>query len=169
MLLVPNKNKFYVCGVHSPTNALLLIKKCFKIYIIININITQIFMCIYIYFKVNFSVFFKLIKVHFLVSELYIYQIAQCNNKKKYYVIDVSFHIVLLIVNFMNKFHGDTYSLTKITETLCLGINSSHFYEERQTNKSAAMWQQTLAVCTKKTNRLMNYVETYLSLVSKSC
>ena len=35
------------------------------------------------YFNVNFNVFFKLIKVHLLVSELYIYQNAWCNNKKK--------------------------------------------------------------------------------------
>ena len=34
-------------------------------------------------FNVNFNVFFKLIKVHLLVSELYIYQNAQCNDKKK--------------------------------------------------------------------------------------
>jgi len=33
------------------------------------------------YFDVNFSVFFKLIKVHLLVSELYIYQNARCNDK----------------------------------------------------------------------------------------
>ena len=30
-----------------------------------------------------FNVFFKLIKVHLLVSELYIYQNARCNDKKK--------------------------------------------------------------------------------------
>ena len=35
------------------------------------------------YFNVNFNVFFKLIKVHLLVSELYIYQNAGCNGKKK--------------------------------------------------------------------------------------
>ena len=35
------------------------------------------------YFNVNFNVFFILIKVHLLVSELYIYQNARCNNKKK--------------------------------------------------------------------------------------
>ena len=34
------------------------------------------------YFNVNFNVFFKLIKVHLLVSELYIYQTARCNDKK---------------------------------------------------------------------------------------
>ena len=33
------------------------------------------------YFNVNFNVFFKLIKVHLLVSELYVYQNAQCNDK----------------------------------------------------------------------------------------
>ena len=33
------------------------------------------------YFNVNFNVFFKLIKVHLLVSELYIYQNARCNDK----------------------------------------------------------------------------------------
>ena len=36
------------------------------------------------YFNVNFYVFFKLIKVHLLVSELYIYQNARCNDKKKH-------------------------------------------------------------------------------------
>ena len=36
---------------------------------------------IYVYFNVNFNVFFKLIKVHLLVSELYIYQNAWCNDK----------------------------------------------------------------------------------------
>jgi len=35
------------------------------------------------YFNVNFNAFFKLIKVHSLVSELYIYQNAPCNNKKR--------------------------------------------------------------------------------------
>ena len=35
------------------------------------------------YFNINFNVFFKLIKVHLLVSKLYIYQNARCNNKKK--------------------------------------------------------------------------------------
>jgi len=39
-----------------------------------------------VYFNVNFNVFFKLIKVHLLVSELYIYQNARCNNKKKYWL-----------------------------------------------------------------------------------
>ena len=34
----------------------------------------------YVYFNVNFI---KLIKVHLLVSELYIYQNARCNDKKK--------------------------------------------------------------------------------------
>ena len=33
------------------------------------------------YFHVNVNVFFKLIKVHLLVSELYIYQNARCNDK----------------------------------------------------------------------------------------
>ena len=33
--------------------------------------------------NVNFNVFFKLINVHLLVSELYIYQTARCNDKKK--------------------------------------------------------------------------------------
>ena len=36
---------------------------------------------VYVYFNVNFNVFFKLIKVHLLVSELYIYQTARCNDK----------------------------------------------------------------------------------------
>ena len=34
------------------------------------------------YFYVNVNVLFKLIKVHFLVSELYIYHNARCNDKK---------------------------------------------------------------------------------------
>ena len=37
---------------------------------------------IYAYFNVNFNVFFKLIKVNLLVNELYIYQNAQCSDKK---------------------------------------------------------------------------------------
>jgi len=37
---------------------------------------------IYVYFNVNFNVFFKSIKVYLLVSELYIYQNARCNDKK---------------------------------------------------------------------------------------
>ena len=37
------------------------------------------------YFNVNFNVFFKLIKVHLLVSELYIYQNARCNDKNCLY------------------------------------------------------------------------------------
>jgi len=37
----------------------------------------------YVYFNVNFNVFFKFIKVHLLVSELYIYQNARCNNKNQ--------------------------------------------------------------------------------------
>ena len=40
--------------------------------------------------------FFKLIKVHLLVSELYIYQSARCNNNKK----NVGF-IVGCIVDFL--------------------------------------------------------------------
>jgi len=36
-----------------------------------------------VYFDVNFNVFFKLIKVHLLVSELYIHQNAQCNDKNE--------------------------------------------------------------------------------------
>ena len=38
------------------------------------------------YFNVNFNVLFKFTKVHLLLSELYIYQNARCNNKnlKKY-------------------------------------------------------------------------------------
>ena len=34
------------------------------------------------YFNVHFNVSVKLIKMHFVVSELYIYQNARCNNKK---------------------------------------------------------------------------------------
>ena len=34
------------------------------------------------YFNVNLNGFFKLIKVHILVSELYIYQNARCNDKE---------------------------------------------------------------------------------------
>jgi len=37
-------------------------------------------MFFYVYFNVNFNVFYKLI-VHLLVSELYIYQNARCNDK----------------------------------------------------------------------------------------
>ena len=37
------------------------------------------------YFNVNFNVIFKLINVHLLVSELYIYQNARCNNEKVYF------------------------------------------------------------------------------------
>ena len=37
---------------------------------------------IYVYFNVNFNVFFKIKKVHLLVSELYMYQNARCNDKK---------------------------------------------------------------------------------------
>ena len=43
---------------------------------------------IYVYFNVNFNVFFKLIKVYFLVSELYIYQNARCNDKNCYFVFE---------------------------------------------------------------------------------
>ena len=39
------------------------------------------------YFNVNFNVFFILIKVHLLVSELYIYQNARCNDNKKVFQI----------------------------------------------------------------------------------
>ena len=35
------------------------------------------------YFNVNFNVFFKLIKVHLLVSELYMYQNARCNDTEE--------------------------------------------------------------------------------------
>jgi len=35
-----------------------------------------------VYFNVNFNVFFKLTEVHLLVSELYIYQNARCNDTK---------------------------------------------------------------------------------------
>jgi len=43
-------------------------------------NMWEQYFCV---FYVNFNVFFKLIKVHLLVSELYIYQNAWCNDKKK--------------------------------------------------------------------------------------
>ena len=36
------------------------------------------------YFNVKSNVLFKLIKVYLLVSELYMYQNARCNDKKKY-------------------------------------------------------------------------------------
>ena len=39
------------------------------------------------YFNVNFNVFFKLIKMHLLVSELYIYQNARCNDKINYILL----------------------------------------------------------------------------------
>ena len=42
----------------------------------------------HVYFNVNFNVFIKLIKVHLLVSELYIHQNAQCNNKKPIVNVD---------------------------------------------------------------------------------
>ena len=44
------------------------------------------------YFNVNFNVFFKLIKVYLLVIELYIYQNARCNDKKKFmqFILDKS-------------------------------------------------------------------------------
>jgi len=40
-----------------------------------------------VYFNVNFNVFFKLIKVLLLLSELYIYQNARCNDTKKLHFI----------------------------------------------------------------------------------
>jgi len=40
-----------------------------------------------LYFTENFNVFFKLIKVHFLVSELYMYQNARCNDRKTLMVL----------------------------------------------------------------------------------
>ena len=43
-----------------------------------------------VYFNVNFNVFFKLIKVHLLVSELYIYQNARCNDKKNKIAIHIT-------------------------------------------------------------------------------
>ena len=49
------------------------------------------------YFNVNCNVFCKLINVHLLVSELYIYQNARCNNKKKTFIstfkITYTFHL----------------------------------------------------------------------------
>ena len=48
----------------------------------------------------NFIVFFKLIKVHFLVSELYIYQNARCNDKKKMVVTLVLQFFRILLLNF---------------------------------------------------------------------
>jgi len=47
------------------------------------------------YFNVNFNVFFKLMKMHLLVSELYVYQNARCNNKKK------SDNMCLFFINFV--------------------------------------------------------------------
>ena len=41
------------------------------------------------YFNVNFNVLFKLIKVHLLVSELYIYQNARCNDKSSRYSFQI--------------------------------------------------------------------------------
>ena len=38
------------------------------------------------YFNVNFNVFFKLKEVNLLVSDLYIYQNARCNDNKKNYL-----------------------------------------------------------------------------------
>ena len=53
------------------------------------------------YFNVNFNVFFKLIKLNLLVSELYIYQTARCN--------DINLSIKFKILE----------DLTRITGTLC--------------------------------------------------
>ena len=47
------------------------------------------------YFNVNFNVFFKLIKVHLLVSELYIYQNARCNDKKR---INLSSDVIIRFI-----------------------------------------------------------------------
>jgi len=46
-----------------------------------------------VYFNVNFNVFFKLIKVHLLVSELYIYQNAWCNDKNLLSVVGMGWMI----------------------------------------------------------------------------
>jgi hypothetical protein len=57
-----------------------------------------------VYFNVNCNVFFKLIKVHLLVSELYIYQNARCNDKKKIAVlITVFVNFAKLMTTFCTK------------------------------------------------------------------
>ena len=51
--------------------------------------------------------FFKLIKVHLLVSELYMYQNARCNNKKNYKKLCFYYNYFLI---FMTKL-ADFYTL----------------------------------------------------------
>ena len=50
------------------------------------------------YFNVNINLFFKLLKVHLLVSELYIYQNARCNDKKKRVAILIFYKILWSMV-----------------------------------------------------------------------
>ena len=66
------------------------------------------------YFNVNFNMFFKLIKVHLLVSELYVYQNARCNDKK------ISFRDVITQFDCTYRRTGinDNYEIEKLGNSI---------------------------------------------------
>ena len=57
------------------------------------------------YFNVNYNVFFKLINGHLLVSELYMYQNARCNDKKKTYLIFIV-PCIVIFYGITNRCHN---------------------------------------------------------------
>ena len=74
------------------------------------------------FFNVNFNVFLKLIKVHLLMSELYIYKNAQCNDKNCVTVILLN-HIVYTLdrafyCKLLNEFYIILYPNTA-NKVLC--------------------------------------------------
>jgi hypothetical protein len=73
-----------------------------------------------VYFNVNFNVFFKIKKVHLLVSELYIYQNARCNDKNKNF-LDVSVSVLSCSV----PHSAESYS----------EVNTAHDTERKMKNK----------------------------------
>ena len=72
------------------------------------------------YFNVNFNVFFKLIKVHLLVSELYVYQNARCNDKKKKKTYPL-YALTCLQAHYMTP--------GSVQQTATSMLNDSHLFE----------------------------------------
>ena len=90
------------------------------------------------YFNVNFNVFFKSIKVHLLVSELYIYQNARCNDKKKLKIaisLIVFFGFLRRVVKCSDISEESTASIFRMTNfgsRRCIHVNQSHSLSRRR-------------------------------------
>jgi len=67
-----------------------------------------------VYFNVNFNAFFKSIKMLLLVSELYIYQNARCNDKNTLEVYLVASCILNLVKQIGGRIIITRFNLLKV-------------------------------------------------------